>query len=116
MIDAVIADAIFEATGINLAEDGIEEVKAKIAAAGYAIVPIKPTDGLLSSMAMRWDHSFGMDRIETIPGFAMGYTPEMRQSLMGSMAQLHEEVVGTGFYRPDLEDRYVNVAKKGGNP
>lgn len=55
---------------------------------GIVTIPIEPTDALLASMAMRLDHSFGL------------MDEESRKSLMSSMRQLHEEVVGTGFYKP----------------
>lgn len=82
---------------------------------GMALVPVKPTRGLLISMAIRSDHALG------IPG----YYDEMRehlpadhpmksvthaqrmQSTMNSMRQLHEEVVGTGFYKPEREASYA---------
>ena len=86
--------------------------------AGLAVVPVEPSPGLLASMAMRNDHSFGMPR-QTLPGemniFTFGYTQEMREVAMRDMAKLYEEVVGTGFYSPEREDRYVKVAKEGGN-
>lgn len=84
---------------------------------GMALVPVKPTRGLLISMAIRSDHGLG------IPG----YYDEMRehlpadhpmksvthaqrmQSTMNSMRQLHEEVVGTGFYKPEREASYAGM-------
>jgi hypothetical protein len=88
---------------------------AALDALGYALVPVQPSTGLLVSMAMRWDHSFGLPAYD-FGGIQMGYTPEMRASLLVSMGQLHEEVVGTGFYRADREARYTGIVEKGGNP
>jgi hypothetical protein len=69
---------------------------------GHVIVPVKPTDALLLSMAVRYDHGLG------IPGYydqevfsASGITHAQRlQAALTTMRQLHEEVVGEGFYRP----------------
>jgi hypothetical protein len=62
-----------------------ENIVKALADAGFVIVPKVATGGLLCSMAMRWDHSFGMPQKEFLPGFEIGYTPEMRKSLMVSM-------------------------------
>ena len=75
--------------------------------AGYVIIPKIPSEGLLVSMAMRWDHSFG---------FNQSYTPHERRSLMRSMGQIYQEVSGQGFYNPEKENRYVNIIDNGGNP
>ena len=69
---------------------------------GHVVVPVKPTDELLLSMAVRYDHGLGM------PGYydqalfsASGVThAERLECTLVTMRQLHEEVVGTGFYRP----------------
>lgn len=68
---------------------------------GHVVVPVKPTDALLYSMAVRYDHGLG------VPGYydqdifgIKGVSHERRlESAIGTMRQLHEEVVGTGFYR-----------------
>jgi hypothetical protein len=70
---------------------------------GHVVIPVKPTDALLMSMAVRYDHGLGM------PGYydqelfsASGVTHAQRlESALGTMRQLHEEVVGKGFYRPE---------------
>jgi len=69
---------------------------------GHVVVPVKPTDELLLSMAVRYDHGLG------IPGYydqelfsASGVTHARRlESALTTMRQIHEEVVGTGFHRP----------------
>ena len=54
---------------------------------GKCLVPVEPTEKLLASMAMRWDHSFGI------------MAEPAQQMLMRKMKQVHEEVVGDGFYQ-----------------
>lgn len=54
--------------------------------AGLARVPVTPPQGLLNSMGMRHRHDFFM-----LP-------EEQKESIRRSMSQLHEEVVGTGFW------------------
>lgn len=76
----------------------------------HVVVPKKAPRELLSSMAMRYDHSFGMgcnltdnEILEERKNgniFANQYmTSRERESLITTMSQLHEEVVGTGFYK-----------------
>ncbi|NTF17992.1 hypothetical protein G6L37_06215 [Agrobacterium rubi] len=68
----------------------------------HVVVPVEPTDALLLSMAVRYDHGLG------VPGYydqelfsASGVTHAQRlESALSTMRQLHEEVVGKGFYRP----------------
>lgn len=69
----------------------------------HAVVPREPSDGLLMSMALRYDHGLGL------PGYYdMSDTPHAQrlESTLGTMRQLHEEVVGTGFYQPEKDDQY----------
>ena len=80
----------------------------------HAIVPVQPTTGLLVSMAMRYDHTFIIPASDAFKG--LGFTPEQRESLLVTMEQLHEEVVGAGFYNPSREDGYAACAKDGGLP
>lgn len=77
-------------------------------------IPVIPPEGLLESMATRADHSFGMsteltdeqieqarngpDGMEAIMARQWMTTSERRARLT-EMAQIHEEVVGKGFYR-----------------
>lgn len=68
----------------------------------HVIVPVKPADALLMSMAVRYDHGLG------IPGYydqelfsGSGITHAQRlEAALTTMRQLHEEVVGKGFYKP----------------
>ncbi len=69
----------------------------------HVIVPREPTDELLKSMAIRYDHGLG------IPGYydenpITGEPNEINhdarlKTVLGIMRQLHEEVVGEGFYK-----------------
>ena len=74
----------------------------KLVGKNYAIVPVKPSDGLLMSMAIRNDHGLGL----------YIHKEEAVQSAMRTMRQLHEEVVGTGFYQYQNEKRYQNWYKQ----
>lgn len=73
------------------------------------IIPVKASKALLHSMAVRYDHSLGIsegmtdDEIiamrKSSPIMACMYrTSQEREGLMTTMKQLHEEVVGRGFY------------------
>lgn len=73
-------------------------------------IPVNPPRDLLRSMATRYDHSFYVSEqmtdaeIEALradhPVMGGQYlTSRERESLMTRMSQLHEEVVGKGFYR-----------------
>lgn len=80
--------------------------------AGFAVVPKEPTPGLLKSMALRYDHGIFAPHFD----FGQGCpTVEERQRhidvTLTTMKQLHEEVVGTGFYKPDKEDFYNALAE-----
>ena len=65
-------------------------------------------------MAIRWDHGFGIDYDPSNP-ISFGYTAESRQGLLTSMMQIHEEVVGQGFYQPKKEEAYARVGVQGGS-
>jgi hypothetical protein len=93
-IEAIIARALLGRT----ATAGAKAIIAALDAAGFVVVPKEPTKGLLTSMAIRHDH-----------GFFAGYTDDEREAVLRSMRQLHEEVVGTGFYSPEREDDYLAV-------
>lgn len=72
-------------------------------------VPIEPSDGLLNSMALRFDHGIFAP---AFPGakFIPSTEEERQQRIEVTrtiMRQLHEEVVGKGFYRPEREAEYA---------
>lgn len=66
---------------------------------GVVRVPVEPSRGLLVSMAMRNDHGFGL--------LGANY----QNSILEGMKQIHEEVVGTGFYKPERESEYLETLK-----
>lgn len=65
-------------------------------------VPVEPTSALLHSMAVRYDHGLGMPGYYDQPIFGAENVGHARrlEATISVMRQLHEEVVGTGFYRP----------------
>lgn len=68
---------------------------------GWKLVPIDPTDELLKSMAVRYDHGLGVPGYYDEPVFGaenVGHAKRL-ESTIRTMRQLHEEVVGAGFYR-----------------
>ena len=73
-------------------------------------IPTTPPRGLLESMAMRYNHSFWHElsdtdielmRAENLLWGRQFLTSQEKKSLLGTMRQLHEEVVGKGFYKYD---------------
>jgi hypothetical protein len=76
-------------------------------------IPLEATPGLLMSMAIRDDHALGMPGYYDQPFVATeGVTHAKRvESALRKMSQLHEEVVGKGFYKPHLEDQYTARAE-----
>lgn len=64
----------------------------------HAVVAIAPTDALLMSMALRYDHALGLpDYYDELEG--QGASQRRLDAALALMRQLHEEVVGAGFYR-----------------
>ena len=71
---------------------------------GMVVVPAKPTDECLHSMAVRYDHGLGMDGHYDNSIFDKSPTPHKHaqrlESTKRTMNQLYEEATGQGFYRP----------------
>lgn len=69
---------------------------------GWVSVPVEPSDALLQSMAIRYDHGLGLPGYYDQPIFGAENVGHARrlEATITTMRQLHEEVVGTGFYRP----------------
>jgi hypothetical protein len=65
-----------------------------------AEVPIEPDRALLASMAMRYRHDFGL------------LDKRAQESLISTMRQIHEEVVGKGFYSREQRERYLQMMEK----
>lgn len=83
------------------------------------------TPGLLISMSIRTDHSFGTTMFEWsgIPGppleekqinLISGCFEEYKNHVAGLPVQVQrlEEIQGEGFYRPELEEQYCNWASR----
>lgn len=68
-----------------LRKNEIRDAKEK-APTGFVLVPVKAPDSLLNSMAMRSNHGFWL------------LDKNIQNSIKINMRQLHEEVVGKGFY------------------
>lgn len=62
---------------------------------GQVLVEQAPDPALLVSMAMRVDHGFGL------------LEERAREVALDDMRKVHEEVVGTGYYRADVRERYA---------
>ncbi len=99
-----MVDSIIAVLRINLMRDPslIDNLVS-----GWVRVPITPSPGLINSMCIRYAHDFGVDKQEIAKGVTTGWTKEEREALRTTMRQIHQEVVGTGYYRPDLEDNYL---------
>lgn len=73
-----------------------------VTAEGWKLVPVEPTPELLHSMAVRYDHGLGVPGYYDRPifgGDGIGHARRLEATIT-TMRQLHEEVVGTGFYKP----------------
>lgn len=69
---------------------------------GYALIPIEPTEALLESMAVRYDHGLACPGYYDQAMFKSDISHKERlESTVRTMRQLHEEVVGVGFYKHD---------------
>ena len=91
----------------NCSKEAGKAALAAIRAAGWAVVPVEPTDGLLMSIALRADHGLGCSGYYDVPGGEPWQTHARRLEMAISEARKqHEEVVGTGFYKPEHDDTY----------
>lgn len=110
-------DTVAGATGLTDEENrillraAITAYLTTIEAKGLVIVPVEPTDELLMSMAVRYDHGLGMPGYYDQPIFKQlegkNHIPHSRrvETALSQMRQIHEEVVGMGFYSPENADR-----------
>ncbi len=74
----------------------------KFTSSSLVLIPREPPQDLLRSMAVRYDHGLGVPGYYDQPVFGaenVGHARRMEATLR-TMAQLYEEVVGKGFYRP----------------
>lgn len=86
----------------------IQKIVSKITNSKWALVPTTPTDDLLKTMAMRYDHAFFMvttdEEVERLrkefPTIGDQYlTSSERENILRKMKQLQTEVVGKGYYK-----------------
>lgn len=93
-----------------------EAVANALRQSGFAIVPIRPSKGVLMSMAIRMDHALGMPGYyDQLPAFLRGPNPVPHKArleiALADARRCYEEVVGTGFYSPEKEKDYVSLSK-----
>ena len=107
-LERVVADSIQDWIGhVDDIYPQACKTLAAIRAAGWAVVPVEPTDGLLMSMALRVDHRLGCSGYYDVPDGEPWQTHARRLEVAISEARKqHEEVVGTGFYKPERDDAY----------
>lgn len=72
-------------------------------------LPKEPPIGLLMSMALRLDHGLGCpgyydQEFLAMPGVSHARRVEVA---LENMRKVYEEIVGEGFYRPELEHNYA---------
>lgn len=69
---------------------------------GWKLVPVKPTEAQLNSMAVRYDHGLGVPGYYDSDLFGNATGPSHQQRLdstIRTMRQLYEEAIGEGFYQ-----------------
>lgn len=93
-----------------------EAVLKALKDAGYAVVPIRPSDGVLMSMAIRMDHALGVEGYyDNVPMFMRGPNhashADRKSVALADARRCYEEVVGTGFYHPEKEKDYASLVK-----
>jgi hypothetical protein len=104
-------------SGYGLAEGWVSlsfvDTQAPPSSVDVAVVPRTPPVGLLISRAIRRDHGLGQRGFYDDPALvaAGGATHLMRmESATRSMRQVHEEVVGRGYYSAQRDAEYVALA------
>lgn len=65
--------------------------------------PPNPPQGLLVSMALRYDHAF------LIPSSYSQQTIVTKRVILTQMRQLYEEVSGNGFWKPENNESYEKM-------
>lgn len=78
------------------------------------MVPKEPSEGVLASMAIRYDHGLGVPGYYDQPVFGAenGGHKRRMESTVSTMRKLYEEVVGAGFYSREREEEYVALAQQ----
>ncbi len=90
--------------GLNRA---IHAYEAAMDAAGTRRVPVKPSPGLLVSMACCLDHGFGAPPMGEFD-YRKPTLREYQQRMLSDMRKLHAEIVGKGFHSAKREAEYVS--------
>lgn len=104
----------------KIIEEYIEKsIKEKSCEDRMVVIPVEPTTELLISMAMRQDHSFCFDSELTdaeilehrnSESYAVNFTARQwkttaeKAMVLSTMKKLHDEVVGSGFYKHKYEN------------
>lgn len=70
---------------------------------------VEPSIGLLTSMAIRYDHGLGCAGYYDAL-FGPGEHKKRFDAAIRTMRQLYEEVSGQGFYKPERESDYAAIA------
>lgn len=108
-----------------LGEKTVEEVALELLAEnealrkereGKVLIPLRPSAGLLMSMAIRSNHALGCPGYYDQKGLGRPNNgvshARMLECALGNMRKLHEEVVGAGFYSVDKEADYLAMAQE----
>ncbi len=78
----------------------LERIRSLVESHPRTKLPKTPPDGLLHSMAIRYDHGLGLPGYyDTIPDTDEGAHERKYQATIRIMSQLYEEVSGHGFYK-----------------
>jgi hypothetical protein len=75
-------------------------------------LPKTPPEGLLMSMALRYDHALGCPNYydQSLLSSTSGITHQQKlDSTLSTMKKLYEEVAGYGFYSPEKEEKYIQL-------
>lgn len=76
---------------------------------GYVLVKKEPSQGLLISMAVRYDHGLAVPGYyDMISDGVLTHDQRMKHTI-DTMRKLHEEVVGAGFYHEEREEMYTKM-------
>ena len=79
------------------------------------LLPQNAPLGLLVSMALRTDHSLGLNEDQSWLGVKVDPATRWRATV-AQMSQLYEEISAQGFYRYDSDHVYAELYHKAVNP
>ena len=77
-------------------------------------VPTEPSIGLMASIAMRFNHSFGMPKHETFSGsgYYQGFNKEDRIALLARLRRIYDIVVKQSLETQDMTARIPKTISK----